>query len=882
MKKFMGRFYSPARSRLFAAIGAVALGCVIVGFSAVSVVYACETQPPKIDLSVTKTVDNTAPYQGDTVHYTITVSAMDSSISANVVATDVLPAGLSFVSVSSSIGTYASSTGIWKIGTMKAHSTAKLVIAATVTASAGTLITNKVTVNESSSSPGSNSNSDSTASITIKVAKNYPIYKTLTVAVSGLQNGATSSVMVADMTAGTTTATMAGNGTIPVVLKMNDAYAVTATTSAQNYTVATSSGCVGTLSINASCGIMFALQQSTSTPTSTPSSTVILTPSGGALTQGQVGVLYAPAIITASDAVASDTFTLDVSGVLPDGLTVATTATAVTIAGTPTASGTFNFSVDAASILGIAQAAHGDYSITITAANATSTPSSTAPIVTISPASGALTDGMANVNYGPMPFTADDGIATDTFTWIETGALPSGLTFNASSVTIFGTPTMAATSSFSITATSVSYPLSSSTNNYTLTVNPAPPVQTSTLNISLMVDNTVGGSATPSDFTVTVIAGHPSVSTFSGDASGTAVTIDANQAYYVNVSSLSNYAEGKSGNCDDVSGLPSGNLAMCTITETYSGSALTVVSVNALADIDVANGTALDAAGLPATVGVALSDGTHPSYAVTWNGGSPSYDGATAGTYAFAGVLTLPVNVSNPNNLKASVNVVVAAALVPAIVVNNGGGGGSVSGGGGSAYELAINGGAAQTATTSVMLSLYGTGAYMMEISNTSDFASSTWIPYATVLPWILTSDSGQKTVYAQYRSIDGDIIGAANASINLVQGQVLGASTSCGIYLRSYVKRGTSNDPQEVKKLQIFLNENLGINLPVTGYYGPLTYSAVEQFQVKYGHDVLSPWVSYGLQSDTTPTGYVYKTTQRWINELMCSQLNLPVPQLP
>ena len=73
-----------------------------------------------------------------------------------------------------------------------------------------------------------------------------------------------------------------------------------------------------------------------------------------------------------------------------------------------------------------------------------------------------------------------------------------------------------------------------------------------------------------------------------------------------------------------------------------------------------------------------------------------------------------------------------------------------------------------------------------------------------------------------------------------------------------------------------------LGANLPVTGVYDLATYHAVEQFQVKYNSSVLSPWVPYGLTNDSTPTGYVYKTTRRWINLLMCSALNIPMPNLP
>ena len=240
---------------------------------------------------------------------------------------------------------------------------------------------------------------------------------------------------------------------------------------------------------------------------------------------------------------------------------------------------------------------------------------------------------------------------------------------------------------------------------------------------------------------------------------------------------------------------------------------------------------------------------------------------------------------SNTGNNGSSVSFTVPNPVTPVCTSNCGGGGGGVtitSGGGGSAYEIAINGGAAKTATTSVMLSLYGTGAYTMKISNTPDFASSTWIPYATTMPWTLTPGAGRKTVYAQYRSTTGSILGTVNASIELVQGQVLGASTTCGLYLRSYIKLGAQNDVTEVMKLQVFLNMNLGKNLPITGFYDSNTYNAVKEFQVKYGTMVLSPWVPYGLPNSSTPTGYVYKTTKRWINELMCSELNLPMPALP
>ena len=114
--------------------------------------------------------------------------------------------------------------------------------------------------------------------------------------------------------------------------------------------------------------------------------------------------------------------------------------------------------------------------------------------------------------------------------------------------------------------------------------------------------------------------------------------------------------------------------------------------------------------------------------------------------------------------------------------------------------------------------------------------------------------------------------------------GLVLGAATEemCGEYISSYMRMGRKNDPEQVKKLQIFLNKEMGSNLPVTGFFGGLTKAAVEQFQLKYSSEVLKPWVPHGLPSEKVPTGYVYKTTKRWINLIECASLNTPLPQLP
>jgi len=137
---------------------------------------------------------------------------------------------------------------------------------------------------------------------------------------------------------------------------------------------------------------------------------------------------------------------------------------------------------------------------------------------------------------------------------------------------------------------------------------------------------------------------------------------------------------------------------------------------------------------------------------------------------------------------------------------------------------------------------------------------------------------SFNRNVSAQFNA-RGEVAGAATST---EPGEILGESTTCYLYLLEYIKYGANNNPVEVKKLQTFLNENMGTNLPITGIYDKETKKVVEQFQLKYKNEVLKPWVDEGLWSSVdVPTGYVYKTTKRWINLLKCSLLNIPTPDL-
>jgi uncharacterized repeat protein (TIGR01451 family) len=79
--------------------------------------------PQEADLSLTKTVNNSTPNVGQNVTFTITVSNSGPNTATDVVATDVLPAGLTFVTDTASQGTYNSSTGLWTIGTLPSGAT---------------------------------------------------------------------------------------------------------------------------------------------------------------------------------------------------------------------------------------------------------------------------------------------------------------------------------------------------------------------------------------------------------------------------------------------------------------------------------------------------------------------------------------------------------------------------------------------------------------------------------------------------------------------------------------------------------------------------------------------------------------------------------------
>ncbi len=94
--------------------------------------WVCNPYEPDADLSLTKTVSNPNPQDGDIINYTITVTNSGPGNATGVEVTDILPSGVIYQSNSASHGSYNPTTGIWWIGNLASGSSATLTISVKV------------------------------------------------------------------------------------------------------------------------------------------------------------------------------------------------------------------------------------------------------------------------------------------------------------------------------------------------------------------------------------------------------------------------------------------------------------------------------------------------------------------------------------------------------------------------------------------------------------------------------------------------------------------------------------------------------------------------------------------------------------------------------
>lgn len=92
--------------------------------------------------------------------------------------------------------------------------------------------------------------------------------------------------------------------------------------------------------------------------------------------------------------------------------------------------------------------------------------------------------------------------------------------------------------------------------------------------------------------------------------------------------------------------------------------------------------------------------------------------------------------------------------------------------------------------------------------------------------------------------------------------------AATCAPLLTKYIRANATNDAAEVRKLQDFLRTREGFaDVRTTGSYDDATQRAVIAFQERYAADILTPW------GETKGTAYVFRTTQKKINDLWCAR---------
>jgi uncharacterized repeat protein (TIGR01451 family) len=138
--------------------------------------------PAATDLSITKTAGAAAVDVGSQVTYTLAVQHVSGGAATNVVVTDTLPAGLTYVSNSCG-ATFAGGTLTWNVGGVAVAGSASCQLVATVTAPGS--ISNTATVTATETDPDA-TNSTSTAAITAIGESVVPTLNGLGLAALGL------------------------------------------------------------------------------------------------------------------------------------------------------------------------------------------------------------------------------------------------------------------------------------------------------------------------------------------------------------------------------------------------------------------------------------------------------------------------------------------------------------------------------------------------------------------------------------------------------------------------------------------------------------------------------------------------------------------------
>ena len=520
---------------------------------------------------------------------------------------------------------------------------------------------------------------------------------------------------------------------------------------------------------------------------------VPVTVSPGTLPNGAVATAYSQTV-TASGGTGPYGFAVT-SGALPAGLTLSAGGA---LTGTPTAGGSFNFTVTATDSSAFPGPFSGSQAYTLTIA---------APTLAL-PAT-PLAGGTLGVAYSAAITPASGGSAPYAYA-VTAGALPGGLTLNASTGAVSGTPSALGTFNFSITATDSSTGTGpyTATQAYAITVIDEPPTGG---NSSL----TVAYNAAATNVPLTLSGGAPtSLAIGTPPANGTAIVSGTTITYqptagYAGPDSFTYTATNSGGTSAPAT--VSVTVQDAVITITASGGFAATVAAPYTQTFSFNGGTppwsGYQVTNLPA--GVAITGTTAntvtisgtPTQAGTFNLNVSATDGSTGnGPYTVGQAFTLTVTGPTLTLAPASpaLNATYATAFTQAF---------STTGGVGP-YTYAVSG----TLPAGVSLSgatLSGTptapGSYSFTITATDTGASGVGAPFTTSRAYTLEAAaptltltpatlpaSTAGTVYTQALSASGGVApysfalsaGTLPAGLTLTSsGTLAGTPTEAGTF---------------------------------------------------------------------------------------------------
>jgi hypothetical protein len=450
----------------------------------------------------------------------------------------------------------------------------------------------------------------------------------------------------------------------------------TATGGASPYTYSVSAGVLPAgLSLNASTGVL------AGTPTATVASlfTIQVTGSNGAIGTRAYSITINPAIVvnpatlpggtlgtaysqtvTATGGTGAYTY-IRSAGSLPAGLALNATTGAIT--GTPTASGTRTFTIRATD--GNGAIGTRTYSVTIGAA------------IVVNPAT--LPGGTVASTYN-RTVSATGGTGAKTFS-ISAGALPAGLSLNATTGVILGTPTSAGTSSFTVRATDTIGAMGS--RAYTVAINPAITLSPTSL--------PNGTSGTPYSRTITASGGTGTFTySVSAGSLGGGLTLNASTGV---ISGTPTTAGTRSFTIRATDG--NGTFASLAYT-------ITINAAIAVSPTSLANGTmgtpysrTISATGGSGSYTYSISAGSLPA-GLTLNASS----GAISGTPTAVGASPFTIRATDSNGVFGSRAYTVTIAAAP-VVVN----------------PATLPGGAVGAAYSQVVSATGGSGSFTFSVS---------------------------------------------------------------------------------------------------------------------------------------------------------------------